>query len=217
MAHDDPADDGHTSVRGTLGTDHIARTTLALGDRDGPAAMSMRRIAAELGCDPMALYRHFPNRTALLDAVADLVLAEVDLPDPQLRWDRRVAELLTRMREAAVRHRGITAHLASRPPLGTNGMRAGAVLIEAFTDAGLTPRDVVRATQLMVAYLSNAVAMAAATGGAPDARWHQVADAIGAGNDLPVADLPPTGSPEQFTYGLEVLLTGLNPSTIRDS
>ena len=45
-----------------LTPDLIARTTLALGDRDGAAAMSMRRIAAELGCDPMAIYRHFPNR-----------------------------------------------------------------------------------------------------------------------------------------------------------
>ncbi|WP_157083984.1 TetR/AcrR family transcriptional regulator [Millisia brevis] len=208
------------SARGTLNAEHIAQATLALGDRDGAAAMSMRRIAADLGCDPMALYRHFPNRTALLDAVADLVLAEVDLPDPAARWDRRVAVLLTRMRAAAVRHPGITAHIASRPPLGANGLRAGAVLIGAFTDAGLTPRDVVRATQLMVAYLSNALAMAAATGGAPDARWQQVADALATpiptGTDLPTADLPPTGSLEQFTYGLEVLLTGLDPSTIRE-
>jgi phosphoglycerate dehydrogenase-like enzyme len=55
----------------------IARTALETGDRDGPEAMSMRRIATELNCDPMALYRHFANREALLDAVADLALALV--------------------------------------------------------------------------------------------------------------------------------------------
>ena len=65
--------------RATLTTDAITAAALRVGDREGPAAMSMRRIANELGCDPMALYRYAENRTALLDGIVELILGELDL------------------------------------------------------------------------------------------------------------------------------------------
>jgi AcrR family transcriptional regulator len=85
--------------------------------------MSMRRIAAELGCDPMAIYRHFANREALLDAVADLALAGVTVPPPSVSWDDRVREILTSVRAEALRHPGIAAHVSARPPLGPHTRR----------------------------------------------------------------------------------------------
>src|SRR5882757_953692 len=99
----------------------IAEAALRVGDRDGEKAMSMRRIAAELGCDPMALYRHFPDRQGLLDAVADLALADVPDPDPKADWAERLRALVTDIRAAALRHPGIAAHVAARPPLAEQG------------------------------------------------------------------------------------------------
>ena len=49
----------------------IVRAAHALFDREGPAAVTMRRVAAMVGLTPMALYRHFPNREALLKRVSD--------------------------------------------------------------------------------------------------------------------------------------------------
>ncbi|MEU4559299.1 TetR family transcriptional regulator [Actinoplanes sp. NPDC023936] len=179
----------------------IAATALELGDRDGDPAMSMRRIAAELGCDPMAIYRHFANREALLDAVADLALAGVAAPGPDLRWDQRLSELLTEVRGAALRHPGIAAHVAARPPLGANGRRLSAAITGALADAGLTPSGVVQSTQALIAYVAAALAMTVKAG-ARDERWHRVSAVLGAG-------MPVVGSEEQFAYGLRLMINGI--------
>lgn len=189
----------------------IVRTALGLGDRDGADAMTMRRIAGELGCDPMALYRHFPNRDALLDAVADLALSEVEDPDAALPWDQRIAATAAALRSAAVRHPGITAHMAARPPLGEHGRRLAAGMLGALVAAGLPPAAAVRSFQALVAHLASSLAMAVQAGGARDRRWDQVRDMV---NALPGAEeagdeLFVVGGDEQFRFGLRLLLAGI--------
>ncbi|UNK49242.1 TetR/AcrR family transcriptional regulator [Lysobacter sp. S4-A87] len=49
----------------------ILRAAQALFDREGAAGVSMRRVAAAIGMTPMAIYRHFPNREALLKRMSD--------------------------------------------------------------------------------------------------------------------------------------------------
>jgi AcrR family transcriptional regulator len=194
---------------GTLTPGAIAEAALRVGDRDGGKAMSMRRIAAELGCDPMTLYRHFADREALLDAVADLAMAEIPGPAPKADWDERLRTLVTGIRAAALRHPGIAAHVASRPPLGEHGRRLGVVMLGALTDAGLAPPDAVRATQTLVAYAASALAMAVQAG-ERDQRWHQVSALLsGLPGGLPGNELLVVGSDDQFEYGLNLLLAGI--------
>ncbi|MCM4079433.1 TetR/AcrR family transcriptional regulator [Paractinoplanes hotanensis] len=183
----------------------ITQATLALGDREGEKAMSMRRIAAELGCDPMAIYRHFPNREALLDAVADSVVAEVPAPGGGGPWDERIRVVLTGMRAVALRHPGIAGHIASRPPLGPCGRRVAGELFVALAEAGLAPGDVVRAFQALIAYAAAGLRMAV-DAGVQDRRWQQVSAAM---EGLPGEALPVVGSAEQFDYGLRLLLSGI--------
>ena len=187
----------------------IAAAALRVGDRDGSKAMTMRHIASELGYDPMALYRYFPDRQALLDAVADLALADVPDPDPGSGWEDRLSTILIGIRSAALAHPGIAGHVASRPPLRANGQRLGMGLMTALRDAGLPPPDVVRAAQTLVAYVAAALAMAVQAGERDD-RWHQVARTIGElRGDEAGADLPVVGSEDQFSYGLRLLLAGI--------
>ena len=49
----------------------IVAAAIELLDREGPDALTMRRLGAELGVEAMSLYRHVPSRDALLDALAD--------------------------------------------------------------------------------------------------------------------------------------------------
>ncbi|GAA0281084.1 hypothetical protein GCM10009539_81250 [Cryptosporangium japonicum] len=192
-----------------MSPESITAAALEVGDREGPKAMSMRRIAAELGCDPMALYRHFGDREALLDAVADRALVDVPAPAPDDPWDTRLRAVLGGVRAAALRHPGIAEHVAARPPLGENGQRLGAAMLSALTDSGLPPGDVVRAFQALIAYGAAALAMAVRAG-RRDARWEQAADTIGA---LPGGErsreLPAVGSDDQFEYGLHLILAGI--------
>lgn len=67
---------------------------------DGSAAVSMRRVATAVGLTPMAIYRHYPNREALLDAVADRLFAELAETWGKRSWpagadrDRQFADTL---------------------------------------------------------------------------------------------------------------------------
>lgn len=187
----------------------IVDAALRLGDRVGPEAMSMRRIAAEIGCDPMSLYRHFANGEALLDAVADAALADAQDPGPGTPWTDRLRAIMTEIRAAALRHPGICAHVAARPPLGDNGRRLGAGMMAALAEAGLPPADVVRASQSLVAYLAATLGMSARAGHR-DERWEQVSRIVGGLPGRPPGDhLFVVGSEEQFEYGLRLLLNGI--------
>ncbi|MFC7624289.1 TetR/AcrR family transcriptional regulator [Microlunatus sp. GCM10028923] len=205
------------TVRGTLSPASIAASALKLGDQEGPEAMAIRRIAAQLGCDPMALYRHFANRVALLDAVADLALADLALPDDHDPWEDRLRSLLTETRRAALAHPGIAPHIAARPPLGPHGLRIGRVLIEALRQAGLDDRQTVAASQVLIAYLSSAIAMAVATQGRRDDRWSEAAQAVRDSSEhrLPADAMPAVGSVDQFSFGLDLLIDGLR-ARVRD-
>lgn len=55
----------------------IVNTARALFEREGAPAVSMRRVAEAVGITPMAIYRHFPNREALLKRISDDAFAEI--------------------------------------------------------------------------------------------------------------------------------------------
>jgi AcrR family transcriptional regulator len=69
---------------GKITRDVVLAAALEIIDRDGAEGLSMRRLARALNRDPMILYRHAPNKAALLDGVAEIVLAQlkVDPADP---------------------------------------------------------------------------------------------------------------------------------------
>jgi TetR/AcrR family transcriptional regulator, tetracycline repressor protein len=69
-----------------LSRDQIVSAAVHLVDRDGLAALTMRKLAAEIGVVPMTLYYHVPDKAALEDLIFDAVLGEVDFSgdDPTL-------------------------------------------------------------------------------------------------------------------------------------
>ena len=69
---------------GKITRETVLAAALEIIDRDGADALSMRRLARALDRDPVVLYRHAPNKAALLDGVAETVLAQlrVDSADP---------------------------------------------------------------------------------------------------------------------------------------
>ena len=75
----------------------VLAAALEIIDADGAEGLSMRRLARALDRDPMILYRHAPNKAALLDGVAETVLAQltVDSADPDWAGQLRTDILLT--------------------------------------------------------------------------------------------------------------------------
>ena len=95
------------SQRGTLSRQRIVAAAMRMLDADGETRFSMRRLAAEMGVDPMALYHHVPNRAALMHDVVDTLLGECELPPPNGSWRNRVRDLCHAYRSLAHRHPGV--------------------------------------------------------------------------------------------------------------
>jgi AcrR family transcriptional regulator len=103
--------------------EQICRAALDIVDRDGLRELTMRRLADELGTGPASLYRHVASRDDLLVEVADLVLGELEAPDPDLVWSDAVEQLAQGLRRVLVGHRGLVVVSSNAPLLGPNAMR----------------------------------------------------------------------------------------------
>jgi AcrR family transcriptional regulator len=106
---------------GKITRDVILAAALDIIDRDGADRLSMRRLARALDRDPMILYRRAPNKAALLDGVAEMVLAQltVDSDDPD--WAAQLRTVARRYRALALAHPNLVPLLVTRPlstPLG---------------------------------------------------------------------------------------------------
>ncbi|MEW9528617.1 TetR family transcriptional regulator [Microbispora sp. NPDC049125] len=97
-----------------VGADRLTRQAVVdkaieVADADGLGAVTVRRLAQELGVTPMALYWHFKNKELLLNAVADHVLAEVTPePDPSSPWADRLRIMAEALTTVLRRHPAMT-------------------------------------------------------------------------------------------------------------
>jgi AcrR family transcriptional regulator len=107
--------DADAPRQGKITREVVLATALEIIDRDGADGLSMRRLARALDRDPMILYRHAPNKAALLDGVAEIVLAqlEVDPADPD--WAGQLRAVARDYRALALAHPHVVPLLVTRP------------------------------------------------------------------------------------------------------
>ncbi|BDU05680.1 TetR/AcrR family transcriptional regulator C-terminal domain-containing protein [Nocardia cyriacigeorgica] len=122
----------------------IARTAVELADRLGLDGLSTRRLAGELGVTTAALYRHYADRDALLAAMAELVLAEVPPPPPELTgWRARVAYEARQEWQLYQRHPWLLPVLArTRPPIGPALFDILERTFSALDQPAMTPHEI---------------------------------------------------------------------------
>lgn len=84
--------------------DRILTSAMELADRDGLAALTMRRIAKSLSVEAMSLYYHVANKDELLDGMVDRVFAEVELPSHDVDWRTAMRQRANSQRAAMIRH-----------------------------------------------------------------------------------------------------------------
>lgn len=89
----------------SLSRERIAATAMALVDREGLAAFSIRRLGDELGCEAMSIYYHYPSKAHLMDALVGLMLAEAHVEmNPQWDWRERLRRAAHGFRAMALKH-----------------------------------------------------------------------------------------------------------------
>lgn len=107
-----------------LTVDRIVDAACGLVAREGVAKFSMRRLGAELGVDPMAVYHHVADKRALLRLVTERAVATMPAPDADATWDTRIRQWATRYWEFVVAHRDLTLAGLADPEIAAGGQPA---------------------------------------------------------------------------------------------
>jgi AcrR family transcriptional regulator len=141
-------------ARVALTGDRIVRAAAGLVEREGLAAVSMRRVATDLGVAPMSLYNHVPNKAALLDRVADHIMAGLRYTDdPAADWRDRSRALARAFRAMAQEHPRGTAVVLSRQINSPAGLRLVECALDITDAGGFGRRQAVQVVRVLVAYI----------------------------------------------------------------
>lgn len=138
----------------SLTTDDLAAAALAVIDRDGLSALTMRAVAKELHMATMALYRYVSDRDKLEILVADRVLSPIDVTlPPELDWREQITVLLDRVRVVVAAHPAALPLTLRHRQSSAATMRWIEATLTVLTAAGFTGRDRVIAQRTVVAFL----------------------------------------------------------------
>lgn len=137
-----------------LTRERIIAAAVELIEREGVTAISMRRIAAELGCAVMSLYNHVPSKDALLDGVAEHVMSGIEVQaEADASWEDQVRAQARAFRQIARAHPRCTMVVVSRPNMSAAALRPFEQALATLTGAGFDGADSVRIVRAFVAYI----------------------------------------------------------------
>jgi len=121
--------------------EQIASAALAIADREGFEAVSMRRVAAEIGAGTMTLYHYVRTKDELIDLMDDAIMGQVLIPDGELpaAWRDAIATIGRRSHDVFVRHPWALQALTGARG-GPNGMRHFEQSLAAVSSLDVDPR-----------------------------------------------------------------------------
>jgi TetR/AcrR family tetracycline transcriptional repressor len=204
--------------RAGLRPEAVIAAARSLVEREGLAAVTMRRLAGDLGVAPNTLYSHFADKTALLDAIVDDVIGEVEPPDPHaVDWAEGLVALMGQTRRLLLDHAELIPLVLSRPRRGRNAIRLGEVTLELLARGGIRGRRAVRALRALLVYSFGFAALQAPWLSEPrpeERRARSQAALAAAPREFPhvarlAALLGRQPTDEEFQAGLRWLLAGI--------
>ena len=224
-------------ARPRLDREAIAAAAIAVADRDGLEAVTMRHVAQELGAGTMSLYHYVPTKDALLAAMGDAIMEEFLVPEQEMPADWRggLRAIARRTRDCFLRHPWmLTGMLLARhgdDGPGDNLLRHADQTLGTLAGLGLSPVLQLRATGAVDDYVMGRILRAqvqpASDGdGREEAeRWAQWLagddrfphlQALAAGDPGEFSALLADGEDERFEQGLEIVLDGIAALIARD-
>ena len=123
-----------------LSREKIAAVALAIADREGFEAVSMRRVAQELKVGTMSLYYYVKTKDDLVAVMDDALLSEALLPSLPKDWQRAMMEIAKRTHAVFVRHPWALVSMLSAPP-GPNAMRHVEQCLEVLAATSMTTKQ----------------------------------------------------------------------------
>lgn len=129
-------------ARQGLSLSGIVAAGVAIADAEGVEALSMQRIGTELGCTAMALYRHVPGKSQLLDLMIDSAVGRPPEPGDG-GWRSEIERWAEALWQVYLRHPWLTKTPATGPPVGPNSLAWFEALLRPLASCGLEPEAMV--------------------------------------------------------------------------
>jgi AcrR family transcriptional regulator len=123
-----------------LNRELVLRTALRLADRGGIEALSMRKIAQELGVQAMSLYNHVENKDDIIDGIVDMVVSEIEVPDLDVDWKTAMRRRSISAHTVLLRHPWSTMPLVARVNVGVAMLRYVDATLGCLREAGFSFR-----------------------------------------------------------------------------
>lgn len=136
-----------------LTKERMVAEAMRLADAGGVDGLSMRRLAAELGAGAMSLYHYVANKDELLDAMVDVVFAEIELPPEDADWQTAMRQRSRSAREVLARHPWAIGLLESRTAPGPATLRHREATTACLRRAGFGVVDTTHAHWLLDSYV----------------------------------------------------------------
>ncbi|WBQ02105.1 TetR/AcrR family transcriptional regulator [Kribbella sp. CA-293567] len=207
----------------------VVAAALKIADAEGLAAMSIRRVADELGVGAMTLYRYVPGKGELIDVMLDTAYGELPLREVAGDWRAKLDQVAREAREMYLKHPWLLHVAVSRPPLGPGVMAKYEYELSAVEGIGLTDVEMDAVVALVNGYVHGAVrsaveaAQVIRSSGITDKEWwlaHEpLLDKIGDAKKYPLASRvgttvgqefdAPYDSDHGFEFGLARVLDGV--------
>jgi len=127
-----------TERRPQLTRERVLDAAVEFADREGIEALSMRRLAPELGVEAMSLYTHVASKDDLLDGMVDVVVAEIPIRRSRAGWKARLRALVLSARRVLLRHPRASRIIATRSDPGPATFRYLDAVIGILRDGGFS-------------------------------------------------------------------------------
>jgi AcrR family transcriptional regulator len=139
--------------REAISRERVLKAALAVVDREGLEAITMRRVGEELGIEAMSLYNHVENKAAILDGIFEIVLAELPQAKAAGSWQSALRARAKAFRRTLQAHPNALPLFANRPavtPAAISHVEEGLVILR---EAGFTPSAALSAFQVLAAFV----------------------------------------------------------------
>ncbi|KOG89207.1 TetR/AcrR family transcriptional regulator C-terminal domain-containing protein [Streptomyces varsoviensis] len=208
-------DSEHTGTRkGPVRPETVVDTALALVSRGGLESLTMRRLSDALDTQPPALYRLFQDKDALVDAMAEAILATALGPLPAASWEDRVSVLAGRLRAAMLGQRDGARIVGGSYSTRRPNLTVADSLLAAMGDAGFTDEEAIWAVTTVFSYVLGEVL--------EQQQGHLKVDLDEVRASLSPEDYPHLANSAlpaildfdaRFAFGLRLIITGLRERT----
>jgi AcrR family transcriptional regulator len=142
-----------TRRRTALSKERVFDAALAFADEHGIEALSMRRLAGELGVEAMSLYNHVANKDEILVGILDLVAGQIEQPSGSGDWRAAMRRSAISARDLLRRHRWAAQLWMSGQSSGPARLRHSDWILRTLREAGFSSELIYHAFHLIQGYV----------------------------------------------------------------